>query len=50
MSGIAIARARAYLLAVADRIADPSYRASFLDQVPENARILALARAWLEPG
>jgi tetratricopeptide (TPR) repeat protein len=52
----AIARARAYLLAVADKIADPGYRASFLDQVPENARTLALARAWLgepdarEPG
>jgi hypothetical protein len=45
----AIARARAYLLEVAGRIPDPSYRASFLDQVPENARTLALARAWLGP-
>jgi eukaryotic-like serine/threonine-protein kinase len=44
----AIARARAYLLAVADKIADPSYRASFLEQVPENARTLALASAWLD--
>jgi 2-methylisocitrate lyase-like PEP mutase family enzyme len=43
----AIARARAYLLAVADKIADPGYRASFLEQVPENARTLALASAWL---
>jgi eukaryotic-like serine/threonine-protein kinase len=45
----AIARARAYLLAVADKIADPGYRASFLEQVPENARTLALAGAWLGP-
>jgi hypothetical protein len=44
----AIARARAYLLGVADKIADPSYRASFLEQVPENARTLALATAWLD--
>jgi tetratricopeptide (TPR) repeat protein len=43
----AVAQARAYLLAVADKIADPSYRTSFLDQVPENARTLALASAWL---
>jgi hypothetical protein len=42
----AIAEARARLLAVADTIADPAYRASFLE-VPENARTLALARAWL---
>jgi hypothetical protein len=45
----AIARARAYLLEVAGRIPDPSYRASFLGQVPENARTLALALAWLGP-
>ncbi|HEX7838412.1 MAG TPA: AAA family ATPase, partial [Kofleriaceae bacterium] len=45
----AIAQARAYLLAVADKIADPSYRASFLEQVPENACTLALASAWLDP-
>ena len=43
----AIARARAYLLEVAGKVADPSYRASFLEQVPENARTLALASAWL---
>ncbi|HEX7836159.1 MAG TPA: hypothetical protein VF469_01785, partial [Kofleriaceae bacterium] len=47
----AIAQARAHLLAIADKIADPSYRASFLEQVPENARTLALATAWLgDPG
>ncbi|HEX3477091.1 MAG TPA: hypothetical protein VHT91_18835, partial [Kofleriaceae bacterium] len=44
----AIARARAYVLAVADKIPDPDYRASFLEQVPENARTLALATAWLD--
>ncbi|HEX7837055.1 MAG TPA: hypothetical protein VF469_06300, partial [Kofleriaceae bacterium] len=43
----AIAQARAYLRAVADKIADPGYRVSFLEQVPENARTLALASAWL---
>jgi hypothetical protein len=42
----AIARARARLLAIADKIADPGYRASFLSGVPENARTLALAAAW----
>jgi tetratricopeptide (TPR) repeat protein len=44
----AIGRARAYLLEVAARVGDPSYRASFLEQVPENARTLALASAWLD--
>ena len=43
----AIADARARLLAIADKIPDPGYRASFLDSVPENARTLALAAAWL---
>ena len=43
----AIAEARARLIAVADKIADPGYRTSFLEAVPENARTLALARAWL---
>jgi hypothetical protein len=33
--------------AIAERIGDPAYRRSFLDEVPENARTLALARAWL---
>ncbi len=42
----AIADARARLLAIADKIADPDYRASFLGRVPENARTLALADAW----
>ena len=42
----AIAAARAQLLAIAGRIVDPDYRRSFLD-VPENARTLALALAWL---
>jgi tetratricopeptide (TPR) repeat protein len=43
----AIAQARARLLAIADKIADPGYKASFLSRVPENARTLALADAWL---
>jgi hypothetical protein len=43
----AIAEARAQLLRIADRIDDPAYRQSFLDCVPENARTLALAQAWL---
>jgi tetratricopeptide (TPR) repeat protein/predicted Ser/Thr protein kinase len=43
----AIAGARARLFVIADKIAEPSYRASFLEAVPENARTLALARAWL---
>jgi tetratricopeptide (TPR) repeat protein len=43
----AIAEARARLLIVADKIVDPDYKTSFLESVPENARTLALARAWL---
>jgi eukaryotic-like serine/threonine-protein kinase len=43
----AIADARARLLAIADRIPDLAYRQSFLRDVPENARTLALAGAWL---
>jgi hypothetical protein len=43
----AIAEARAHLFTTADRIADPGYKQSFLENVPENARTLALARAWL---
>jgi hypothetical protein len=42
-----IAQARARVLAIAGRIADPDYRASFLAHVPENARTLALAASWL---
>jgi tRNA A-37 threonylcarbamoyl transferase component Bud32 len=42
----AIAEARARLLAIADKIGDPAYRRSFLEDVPENARTLALASAW----
>jgi hypothetical protein len=43
----AIADARTRLLDIAQRIPDPDYRKSFLEHVPENARTLALARAWL---
>lgn len=44
---IAIAEARASLLATAAKIPDPDHRRSFLAEVPENARTLALALAWL---
>jgi tetratricopeptide (TPR) repeat protein len=46
----AIAEARARLIIIADRIADPAYKQNFLENVPENARTLALARAWLGAG
>jgi len=42
-----ITDARARLFTIAGRIADPAYKTSFLEDVPENARTLALARAWL---
>jgi hypothetical protein len=44
----AIADARAHLLAAAAQITDPACRESFLRAVPENARILSLARTWLD--
>jgi eukaryotic-like serine/threonine-protein kinase len=44
-AGRALADARARLLAIADKIADPDHKASFLERVPENARTLALAAA-----
>ncbi len=43
----AIALARDQLLSRAAAIADEDVRKSFLENVPENARTLALARAWL---
>jgi hypothetical protein len=43
----AISDARVRLLATANKICDPSYRHSFLHGVPENARTLALAQAWV---
>jgi hypothetical protein len=46
----AIAGARDRLFAIAGKIAEPSYRTSFLEAVPENARTLTLARAWLGDG
>jgi len=52
-AGRAIADARSRLLAIADKIPEPGYRASFLERVPENERTLALAAAWLgepQPG
>jgi hypothetical protein len=46
----AIESARARLRARAARIDDPSFRQSFLEDVPEHARTLALAGAWLDEG
>src|SRR5262249_38294788 len=43
----AIAQARTRVLAIAGKISDPDHRASFLAQVPENARTLTLAATWL---
>ena len=45
----AIRRARDALLDAARPIQDPGSRQSFLDNVPENARTLALAVEWLGP-
>jgi eukaryotic-like serine/threonine-protein kinase len=44
----AIDRARARLLTLVGKIGDPAARDRCLARVPENARILELARAWLE--
>lgn len=44
----ALREARAELLARADKIADPAFRTSFLENINAHARTLALARAWLE--
>jgi tetratricopeptide (TPR) repeat protein len=43
----ALREARAELLARADKIADPAYRRSFLEDIPAHARTLELSRAWL---
>jgi eukaryotic-like serine/threonine-protein kinase len=42
----AIRAARARLLERASHIADPAWRRSFLERVPENARTLALSTEW----
>ncbi|WP_437753234.1 serine/threonine-protein kinase [Sorangium sp. So ce1389] len=46
----AIALARNGLLVRAGRISDPAWRERFLRDVPDNARILALAHGWLDEG
>jgi eukaryotic-like serine/threonine-protein kinase len=43
----AIDDARARLYGLAEKIPDLAYRRSFLERVPENARTLVLAGAWL---
>jgi tetratricopeptide (TPR) repeat protein len=45
---VAIAAARDRLRAIADKITDPELARSFLEDVPENARTLSLARAWVD--
>ena len=42
----AIAVARDRLLAIAERLPDPAAQRRFLEDVPENARTLALAATW----
>jgi tetratricopeptide (TPR) repeat protein len=42
----AIGQAERILVERASRIRDPLWRKSFLESVPENARTIALARAW----
>lgn len=44
----AIAKAKEWIFLVAARIGDDEYRKSFLENVPENQRILELAQQWLE--
>ncbi|HTN88354.1 MAG TPA: protein kinase [Sorangium sp.] len=46
----AIALARNGLLVRAGRISDPAWRERFLRDVPDNARILALAHGWIDEG
>jgi tetratricopeptide (TPR) repeat protein len=49
VSGARAPLSRTYgrLLVHSSKIGDPALRASFLERVPENARIIALARQWL---
>ncbi|EYF00245.1 Serine/threonine protein kinase [Chondromyces apiculatus DSM 436] len=42
----ALQRACAEITSLAERIVDPAHRKSFLEDVPENRRTLALSRAW----
>jgi tetratricopeptide (TPR) repeat protein len=44
----AIARAKERLFVIAEKIGDPAYRKSFLEEVPENRRTLELAAQWGE--
>jgi len=43
----AISLAREKSIINADKIADPAYRSTFLEQVPENRKTLDLAAAWI---
>jgi tetratricopeptide (TPR) repeat protein len=46
----AIAIARERLLMIAEKVSNPEYRTSFLENVPENRRTLELARQWFGEG
>jgi hypothetical protein len=43
-----IREARNRLLKRADRISDPRWRQSFLEQVNDNARVMEFASSWLD--
>jgi tetratricopeptide (TPR) repeat protein len=47
---VAIASARDRLLERAEKISDPDWRKSFLVNVPDHSRTLALATAWVDAG
>jgi hypothetical protein len=46
---VALLAARERLLARAERIAEPAWRHRFLQDVPVNARVLALSEGWRAP-
>jgi hypothetical protein len=46
----ALSAARDRLMIQAAKIGDPAMRRGFLEDLPENARTLALARQWLRKG
>jgi hypothetical protein len=46
---VAIKNAKAWLLSVVAKIGEDEYKKSFLENVPENRRILELAEEWTEP-
>ncbi|MFO0614966.1 MAG: serine/threonine-protein kinase [Polyangiaceae bacterium] len=47
-ASVRIRQARHRIIALAERLGDPRHKQCFLDQVPENVRILKLSRATIE--